>query len=139
MGRIGRHAETAGHAADFAGLEPSRFEQDGGRRVGHAAFRATHDASDHERTLGIGDDADPRFQFHLLAVEQHELLALAGGAGFDATGDLGRVERVERLAQFEQHPVGDIHHVINWTQPSGFEVTAEPIRARAHLDVLQRA
>ena len=46
---------------------------------------------------------------------------------------------MERLAQFEQHPIGDIDHVVDWTQTRGFEVTTEPVGAWAHLHVLQRA
>ena len=46
---------------------------------------------------------------------------------------------MERLSQFEQYPVRDIDHIVNWTQTRGFEVTTQPIRAWAHLHVLQRA
>ncbi len=44
------------------------------------------------------------------------------------------IERVERLAHFEHHKVGDVHHVVDAADADFLEVLLEPIGAGSHFD-----
>ena len=55
-----------------------------------------------------------------------------------AAADLAGVEGVERLAQLEEHEIGDIDHVVDRAQPDAHQTLLEPFRRRGYLDAADR-
>ncbi len=73
-----------------------------------------------------------RCEFVGASVQGEQFLARAPQADRNAAGaDVRRVERVQRLAEFEHHEIGDIDDVVDRAHADGFQFRAQPIRARA--------
>ena len=84
---------------------------------------AAHDAGDRRRAVGVGDQAVVGVQDAGLAVERHDLLAVARAAHDEpAAGDAVGVEGVQRLAEQEHRVVRDVDDVVDRAlarRPSG--------------------
>ena len=110
---VGVQTEAAGGAADAGGLEVGDFQEDVGGGLGDAGVKSTHDASDGEGFVFVGDDEVVGLEGAGLAVERDEGLALGGVAHDDAAVELGEVEGMERLAHLHEDVVGDINEVVD--------------------------
>jgi len=62
-------------------------------------------------------------------IERGERFTIGGPADDDGTGDFRRVERVERLAEFVEDEIGDIHDVVDRAQADRLQPVFEPGRA----------
>jgi hypothetical protein len=131
MRRVGVQAVAAGIAADGRGREEGALQQDVAVSSPTALSappmmpaRATgRSASAITRVSGRSGDA--------VAVEQVEGLALAGHAHVDAAVELGQIEGVHRLTEFQQHVVGHIHRHAERPHAAAPQPLLHPQRRRA--------
>ena len=72
--------------------------------------------------------AAQQFAFDLIKGNERRFLS----QGFDhdlPSFELVGVKGVQRLTQFVQHEVGDVHHIVDGAQTDGFEAFFEPFGA----------
>jgi hypothetical protein len=107
----------------------SAFEHDRARRVADFGIGAAHDARDADRPLAVGDDEHVGRQRAVLAVERLQALAVECRADPDlVSGQPGGIEGMHRLAEFEQHIVGDVDDIADRTDAAGLEPCLHPRR-----------
>ncbi len=138
--RLGDEAEAPTRPADRRRIEPRGFEQHVHGAVVDLGRLAAHDAGESDRSRRVRDQKRVVRELALHAVERRELLALArkphpyrDTPGLVA-GEQVRVERVERLPEFEHDVVGDVHDVVERTPAGGDDPLGEPVGRRANLD-----
>ncbi len=93
---------------------------------------AAHDAGQRLRAIAVGDDEHLGRQRPLLPVERRQ--RLAGPRRADAqrrAGERVEVERMQRMAELEQHVVGDVDDVADRADAGGGEPLRTTRRARA--------
>ena len=98
----------------------------------HLGLGAAHHARERDRALRVGDHEVRRAERARLAVERGELLARARArARAPRRRAASQVERVQRLAELEQHQVRDVDDVVDRAHARGFEPRCEPVGRRA--------
>ena len=90
---------------------------------------ATHHAGNCQGTRVVGDHQGVGTQADFLTIEQHQLLTLFGHTHADAAVDFGEIERVQRLAQFEHHVVGDVDRSVNTANVGTTQALDHPQRS----------
>ena len=126
-GRLCLECEFLAGSADAPGIEERAFEHDGFRRAAHFGNAATHDAGHSLRFVGVGDDQHLRIERTIDAVERLDAFAFHRAADADlSAGQLLQIEGVHRLAEFDQHVVGDVHHVVDGPHACGLQPGDEP-------------
>ena len=134
---VGVQAVAARRGGHRHRREEGAFEEDVARCRGDAGALAAHDAGDGHRPGMIGNQQRAFIDRHAAAVEHGQRLAGASVAHHDAAGERVEVEGVHRLAQFEQHVVGDIDYRIDGAQTAAAQAFAQPQRrGPADVDVL---
>ena len=89
-------------------IEGCRFEHDLGGRIVDFGGRAAHDTGQRDRSRSVGDDDVLGIEGTLDAVQRGQLLPRIRAADDQIAVELGRIERVQRLAELVEHVVGDI-------------------------------
>ena len=118
------------------GVEERGFEEQVAGAVADAAVLTTHHPGDGQGALVVGDHQGVGAQGDFLAVEQDQLLAVLGHAHAHAAVDLGKVEGMHRLAQFDHHVVGDVDHRVDTANVGTAQALDHPQRGRpAQVDV----
>ncbi len=131
-GRFCLEPQLLAGPADALGIEERAFEHDGLRRAAHFGKAATHDAGHGLRFIGVGDDQHLRIEGTIDAVERLDAFAFHRAADADlSAGQLLQIEGVHRLAELEQHVVGDVHHVVDGPHAGGLQPWRRARRARA--------
>ena len=120
-------AQLLARPADALRIEERALEHDGLRGVAHFRTAAAHDAGDRLRLVGVGDDQHLRIERAVDAVERRDALAWrrAADANF-AARELVEIERVHRLAELEQHVVGDVDDVVDGAHAGRLQPRREP-------------
>ena len=119
-------------------FEPGRLEQDVLGAQADLRRRPAQDAGQGHRALGVGDDEMMRLQGARDAVEGGDFLARLGGPHHDALLGQGvEVEGVRGVAEFEQDVVGDVHDVVDGSNPAGFQALPQPLGRGLHLEVAE--
>jgi hypothetical protein len=136
-----REPEPLAGAPHDAGLEPRALERDATRvRLRHLGVAAAHDPGDGRRARGVGDDEHVGGQRTLLAVERCQALAGLGQPHADlAPAEPRLIEGVHRVAELEQHVVGDVDQVVDGAHAGRRETPLHPLGRGADLHVGQRA
>ena len=92
--------------------------------------------------VGVGDQEGLRAKGAVLPIKSHKTFPLAALAQPQlsrirrARGQPGQglpVEGVERLAGFEHHQIGDVHHVVDRPQAGPLQPPLQPGRRSCHL------
>ena len=121
-GRLCLECQFLAGSADAPRIEKRAFEHDGFRRAAHFGNAATHDAGHRLRLVGVGDDQHFRIEGTIDAVERLDALAFHRATDADlSAGQLLQIEGVHRLAELEQHVVGDVHHVVDGPHAGGLQ------------------
>ena len=90
--------------------------------VAHFRTTAAHHAGDRLRLVAVGDDQHLRIERAIDAVERRDALACRRAPDPDfAARELLEVERVHRLAELEQHVVGDVDDVVDGAYAGGLQ------------------
>ena len=126
-------AHAAGRAPHRLGSEHGRLEPEAGGRVAHRLRITAHHAGDGDRPVGVGHQQGFRIKAAFLAIEAAKVLApvalaQAEGAGIGRAGASQgiTVEGVQRLAGFQHHQVGDIHHVVDGSHTGALQPPLQP-------------
>ena len=99
---------------------------------------AAHDPRERDRARCVGDQQVVWLELTVDTVERAELLAGRGAAYDDPPlGELGVVERVQRVAEREHHVVRHVHDVRDRTHPRGEQPRLEPQRRWCDRDVAE--
>ena len=125
---VRHHAQPAAGAAHGGRLKIGGLEQDVRGRLRHAAVLATHDASECDGALLVGNDKIASIERVSLAVERGEGFTFRSAAHDDAAIQLRRIESMQRLAHFHQHVVRDVHDVVDGPQADALEFLLQPVR-----------
>src|SRR3989338_10093156 len=138
VARFGAQPELFGRAPRRNGVEPGRLEQDVLRAQADFRVGAAHDAGERHGALGVGDDQVVGLQGTGHPVERGQLLAGLGGADDDFLfRQRVEVEGVRGVAELEQDVVGDVHDVVDGSDPAGFEALPQPVGRGLDFHVAQ--
>ena len=86
----------------------------------------------------VGDQQEGRIQRRVVAIEQLQRFAGARMAHHDVALQHVVVERMQRLAQFQHHVVGDVDHRADRAQTAAAQAFGHPQRrVRGHVDALR--
>ena len=127
---VGVQAIGAGLAGHRDGVEEGAFEEQVAGLAADTAVLATHHAGDGQGAVVVGDHQGVGAQADFLAIQQDQLLALFRHAHADAAVDLGEVEGVHRLAEFEHHVVGDVDGGVDAADIGTAQALDHPQRSR---------
>ncbi|RMO19822.1 hypothetical protein ALQ47_05273 [Pseudomonas cichorii] len=127
---IGVQAIGTSLAGHRNGVEESTFQEDIASLGGNAAVLATHDASDGQGALVVGNDQGVGTQADFLTVEQDQFLALLGHAHTNPAIDFGQIEGMQRLTQLQHDVVGDIDSCIDAAHVRTTQTLYHPQRSR---------
>ena len=107
------------------------LEDDARRPVDDLAVGPAHHAGDGHGTFPVPDEEHPGIDLPLRPVEGREGQRFVRGADVDAgPSQPVEVERVHRLAHFEQQVVRDVDDVVDRTDPAEGEAPPHPVRGR---------
>ena len=135
---LGPQAQPLGGTEDRVRLEVRGLQQDARRAVADLALLAAHDSGQRDGTVGVRDHQVVRFEVAVDPVERLQLLAGTRAADNDpAAGQLGEVERVQRVAEGEHRVVGDVDDVRDRPHPCRQQSCLEPDRRRPARDVAE--
>ena len=125
--RFAGQPQTAGRAAHRSGPEHGAFQKHAAAFVRDLRGQATHDSGQGHGPRGVADKSVARFQHAFLPVQSHQAFTLGGRSHNNAAAfQLVAVKGVQRLAQFHQNIVGDVHQVGNGAHPHGVQPVAHP-------------
>jgi len=114
---------------DAGAAEVGRLEDDVGRMLVHLGVDGAEHTGDDEWLLDVGDDQHLVVEPALDPVQGDDLLPRLRPAGDQRTaGDLGRVERVQRLAPGKHHVVRHVDDVVDGPHAGVREARLEPRR-----------
>ncbi len=95
--------------------------------VGHFAVAAPHHTADRLRPRRVGDDEDVWHERTVLGIERRNAFACPRGADAQlGSGEPLEIERMHRVADFEQHVVRDVNDVVDGTHPGGSQSILHP-------------
>ena len=127
--RLGLEAEVSAGLPHRRGLEIGALEHDGGRRRPDLRRRAAHDAGDRLRAGPVGDHEHLGIELPLDAVQRRDQLAAFRAPDPQLRArELREVERVHRLAQFDQDVVGDVDDRADRSDAGGLQARRHPLR-----------
>ncbi len=113
--------------ADRRGLEVGALERHQPGAGPDLGLRASHHARHRLRADGVSDDEHSRFELPLLAVQRADRLAGARAPRPQlAPGQPLEVEGVHGVPRLEQDVVGDVHEIVDRTDPGGGQAVGEP-------------
>ena len=128
-GIAGQQQFLAG-AGDAIGVEIRAFDQHIGGGFGTTRRHAAHNAADVVHLMIIGDDGHGLVDGIGLAVQRHDLLAVARLAGDKCARQLGAIIDVQRPPEVEHDEIGDVDQCRNRLLPDGLELLLQPRRRR---------
>ncbi|VFB22440.1 Uncharacterised protein [Pseudomonas fragi] len=128
MRSVGVQAVGAGLASDGDLIKESAFKEYVAGLVGHTAVLATHYAGNGQSAGMVCNHQRVAAQGDFLAVEQYQLLVFFSHAYTNAAIDLGKVERVQRLTQFQHDIVGNVDSGIDAAHVSATQALNHPQR-----------
>ena len=144
--RLGAQSHAAGRTPHRLGLEHGSLQPDGCGGGGDGLFKAPHHAGQGDRPIGERHQQGFRIKDSLHPVEGDEPFLRFGLANPDRSR-IGRrahrlvqaipIEAMERLARFQHHQVGDVHHVVDRTHAGLLQPLLQPGRGGLNLDVAQ--
>ena len=126
-------ARCAAHAVarEFRGLE-----DDGGSVGLDAAVLSAHDARDRHGFFRVADGQHGRVERVVLAVEGDDVLPLFRPAHHDLPSrKIAGVEGVHGLTYLDEDVVGDVHYVVDGTDPHRAQSAADLFGRREYLHV----
>ena len=139
---LAAQSDTAGRASNGLRRKDGCFQPDTGSALVHRLSRAPHDPGQGNGLIGIGDQEGLGAKGAVLPIKSDKTFALATlaqpqlGRIRRARGQPGQglpVEGVERLAGFEHHQIGDVHHVVDRPQAGPLQPPLQPGRRSCHL------
>ena len=134
--RLGLQPQLLARPADASGIEKCALEHDDFRRVADLGTASAHDARHRVRLFGIRDDQHLRIERAIEAIERPEAFSRGGAADTNFVPcELVEIERVHRLAELEQHVVGDVDDVVDRANAGGLQPRRQPGRRRRDGDV----
>ncbi len=140
MRRIGGQAEPARPAGDGRRREEGGFEENIDGDAFHAGRQSAHDPGQRHRPAGIGNHQHVGGEFGSLAVQQFQTFARARHTYLNAAVETRQREGVHRLAQFEQHVVGDVDRRQHGPDATSLETLGHPARSgRLRIDAAHHA
>ena len=143
---LGAQAHAAGRLPHQLRREHGRLQPDRARSLMHGFRRAAHHASQGDRLIGVGHRQRRGRELMLCPIEAGEGLAIAPlaqaeTAGIGAAAAEGRqpvaVEGMQRLAGFQHHQVGDVHHVVDRPHAGLLQALAQPQGRGTHLQAAE--
>jgi hypothetical protein len=133
---LGVHGVTARGAAHAARGEVRALQQHARGAGADLAVGSAHHPGQTHRALAVGDHQVVRVELALDAVEGHQNFAFARAAHLDPRAPHAlQVEGVHRLAELQQHQVGDVDHVGDGAYAQALQAVAQPIRRRPDGDL----
>ena len=108
LARLTRQLVPARRLEDCERIPGSSFEEDVRRCRSHLGGCAAHDGSQRDDSGIVGDDNVFGIERAFDVVERRQLLPHLGATDHQVALHGGRIERVQRLAEFEHHVVGDV-------------------------------
>ena len=120
--------QFASPADDGRGIEIGTFKEDVSGLLGDRARQPAHHAAQRQRTGLVRDQQETLAHRDLVFGQQGQLLAFFGAPHDDVAGQLFEIEGVHRLAQFEQHVVGDIDGRADRPQSTAAQSFGHPLR-----------
>ena len=129
VGGIRVQAVGAGLAGDGQGREEGTFQEDVLGVAGDGGRLAAHDTGQGQGLAVVGDHQGVVTQGQFLVVQGEQFFFGVGVAHGDATVELGQIEGMQGLAQFQQHVVGHVDNGINGAQAGTAQALDHPQRA----------
>src|SRR5208283_3357976 len=128
--------ETRG-PANRNGIKPGTLDQNVLRGKGNLRLRATHHATAYSsRSIAITYQGHVWLQLTFDAIQCGHFFAGPGASNNNfVVAHLVVVEGVNRVAEFEDHVVGDVHNVVDAGGAGSGEAVFQPRRRRLNLDV----
>ncbi len=117
-------------------MKPSGLQDKVGGRVVHLCVHAAHDSGYHQGLFGVGDDHHAFVQGSFGFVERRNGFAGFGVSDDDfVSGNLARIEGVQRLTGFHENEIRRVDHVVDGPQSNRLQPLLEPIGAGADRHV----
>src|SRR4030095_4049782 len=135
IARVRLDIAPAPGAGRALGIEIGRLDEDVGGGVGHAGLFAADHAANPEHFGVIGNDAHVAVNLVGLAVEREKGLASPPEPRADRAFELVGVIDVKRAGAVVGDVVGDIDQRIDRPDPDCFQLSLQPFRRRAVLDI----
>src|SRR5712692_5732003 len=137
-GSFGVQFQETRRATNGHRFEPGAFDQNIFRGKGDFRFRSAHDSADANgaRAVAIADHAEIRIELPLDAVEgSHFFSRLRVADDNFVIANLVVIERVQRVAEFEHHVIGNVDDVADAGDAGSFEAVFQPFRRWLDFDV----
>ena len=126
--------ELSGCAANRERHELGRFEQDIDGRIGNLAFDTTHDTTQRNCSLRVGNDNHFRIKLVRAVIDCDEILFVSRRPNDDASAaNVGKVERMQRLTALEHDVVRSVNDVVDRLDANCKKPFLQPIRAWSDL------
>jgi len=82
-------------------------------------MKSSHHTGYRDRILSIGNNQHRRFEFPFIPVNRYDNLSRSGFSDNNLSSDKPvMIERMKRMAQFQEHIVGGIDHIIDRIDPA---------------------
>ena len=138
-GSVGLELLALAGLAYAARIEVSAFDEKVHGAVAHSAVLASEDAGYAHRALSVSDYHIGGVQLVLRSVQGTDRLAFGSAADYHlAASHLVCIKGVQRLAEFEEHVVGDVDYVVNRAAAHCAKPFLHPFRRRADLYALEK-
>src|SRR6266576_1255836 len=135
IARLAGDDERAARAPNAGRLEVGRLEDDVGRARGDLRFGAPHHTGHDLGPLGVADRRHLGRELVRHLVQRDDRLARLGAPHDDRrSAQLGEVERMHRLIDFEQDVVRRVNDVVDGALADGLETRGEPGGAWLYFD-----
>ena len=125
---VGEQSQPARAARNRVGREMRGLEQHRRRGIRNRGAAAAHDGAQPHHAARVRDHHVIRIERVLLVVEQDRALAGPGISHRDAAGETLEIVRMQRLAQFGHHIIGDIDDGGNAVDADVAQPLAQPRR-----------
>src|SRR5208282_62834 len=129
--------QEASGAANRDGIKPGAFDQHVFRGKGDFRFRSAHHATaDGSRAITIANQRHVWLQLTFDAIQRDHFFAGPGAPDNNSVvAHFVVVERVNGIAEFQHHVIGDVDDVADAGGACGSEAVFQPGRRRLNLDV----
>ena len=143
---LGAQSHAAGRTPHGLGLEHGRLQPDGRGGGGDSLFKAADHAGQGDGPVGEGHHQGFRVKGSLHPVQGEQPLLRFSLTNPDRSG-IGwsthrlcqaiPIEGMERLACFQHHQIGDIHHIVNRTHAGFLQALLQPGRGGLDCEIGQ--
>ena len=131
IARIGNNTELATGLCDPNWIKQGDFKENVCSGFAASGGHTTHNATDTLRAIIIGDYNHAVFKSVFTLIESFELLTRFGKPHCEITTHLVSIEHMQRSAEIECRPVGDINQRRYRPQTNGPQTILQPLRAFA--------